>query len=56
MPVIGLVLIAVAAVINVLVLWLFRQRSATSIVATGLTVAATLFVGSFVIGEGLSGV
>jgi hypothetical protein len=55
MPVIGLVLVLMAAIVNVLTLWLGRQRSVWNIVATVLTVAATLFFGVFVIGEGLGG-
>ena len=55
MPIIGLVLVTLAAIVNVLTLWLGRQRSAMNIVATVLTVTATLFFGPFVIGEGLGG-
>jgi hypothetical protein len=55
MPVIGLVLTVVAAVVNVLAVGPGRQRSAVSIVAAGLTVGAALFFGFFVIGEGLGG-
>lgn len=53
MPIIGLVLTVMAAVDNVLVLWLARQRSLANILANVLTVSATLFLGFFVIGEGL---
>lgn len=55
MPVIGLVLTVIAAVVNVLAVWLGRQRSIMSLVAMFLTVMASLFFGLFVIGEGLSG-
>lgn len=55
MPVIGLALTAIAAVVNVLVVWRGGQRSGVSVVAAALTVAATLFLGFFVIGEGLGG-
>lgn len=55
MPIIGLVLVTLAAIVNVMTLWLGRQRSAMNILATFLTVAATLFFGLFVIGEGLGG-
>ena len=55
MPVIGLVLTVVAAIVNVLAVGPGRQRSAVSIVAAGLTVGATLFFGFFVIGEGVGG-
>jgi hypothetical protein len=55
MPVIGLALTAIAAVVNVLAVWRGGQRSGVSVVAATLTVAATLFFGFFVIGEGLGG-
>ena len=55
MPIIGLVLTVLAAVVNVLVLWLARQRSLANILATVLTVSAAVFFGFFVIGEGLGG-
>ena len=55
MPIIGLVLVTLAAIVNVLTLWLGRQRSVMNVVATVVTVAATLFFGVFVIGEGLGG-
>lgn len=55
MPVIGVALTAIAAVINVLVVWRGGQRSGVNVVAAALTVAATLFFGFFVIGEGLGG-
>lgn len=55
MPVIGLLLTVMAAVVNVLAVWRGQQRSVLSLVAMGLTVMASLFFGLFVIGEGLSG-
>lgn len=55
MPIIGLVLVSLAAIVNVLTLWLGSQRSASNILATVFTVSATLFFGFFVIGEGLGG-
>jgi hypothetical protein len=55
MPVIGLVLVTLAATANVMILWLGRQRSVLNIIATTLTVCATLFFGIFVIGEGIAG-
>ncbi|GAA3704646.1 hypothetical protein GCM10022399_21530 [Terrabacter ginsenosidimutans] len=55
MPVIGLVLVTVAAIVNVVALWAGRQRSTMNMVATTLTVTATLFFAFFVIGEGLGG-
>ncbi len=55
MPIIGLVLVMLAAIINVLTFWLGRQRSTLNTVAIVLTVSATVFFGVFVIGEGLGG-
>lgn len=55
MPIIGVVLTAVAAVINVIALWPARQRNVLTLIAVLLTVPATIFFGVFVIGEGLSG-
>ena len=55
MPIVGLALVALAAVVDVLVVWLGGQRSATNLVAAILTSGATLFLGFFVIGEGLGG-
>jgi hypothetical protein len=55
MPIIGLVLVVLAAIINVLTFWLGEQRSTLNRVAIVLTVAATVFFGVFVIGEGLGG-
>jgi hypothetical protein len=55
MPVIGVALTTIAAVVNVLVVWRGGQRSGVNVVAAALTVAATLFFGFFVIGEGLGG-
>lgn len=55
MPLIGLVLTAIGAVLSTIAVWR-GQRSVTNLIAMGLTVVATLFLGLFVIGEGLSGV
>ncbi len=55
MPIIGLVLVPLPAIVNALVLWLGRQRSAFNITATIVTAVATVFFGFFVIGEGLGG-
>lgn len=54
MPLLGLALTAVAAVLSCVAVWR-GQRSVTSLIAMGLTVMATLFFGLFVIGEGLGG-
>ena len=55
MPIIGAVLVTLAAVINVVTLWLGRQRSVMNVIFTILTVAAAVFFGSIVIGEGFGG-
>lgn len=55
MPIIGLVLVSLAAIVNVLTLRLGSQRSASNILAAVTTVAATLFFGLVVIGEGIGG-
>lgn len=55
MPVIGTVLIDAAAILNVLCVWLWRQRSVLNIIALGLTVPLALFSTFFVVGEGLGG-
>jgi len=56
MPIIGLVLVLLAAIINVAAFWLGKQRSILNTAAVVLTVGATVFFGTFVIGEGLGGV
>lgn len=55
MPAIGTVLIDAAAVTNVLVVWLRRERSVLNIVAAALTVPLALLFTLVVVGEGLSG-
>lgn len=42
-----------AAIVNVMTLWLGRRQSTMNVVATVITVAAALFIVGFVIGEGL---
>jgi len=56
MPAIGTVLTDIAAVVNVLAVWRWRERSVLNIIATILTVAIALFVTLMVVGEGISGV
>ena len=56
MPVIGTVLIDLAAVFNVMCVWPWRERSVLNIVAAVLTVPSALFFTFMVIGEGLAGV
>ncbi|MDO8308346.1 MAG: hypothetical protein Q7V58_08320 [Actinomycetota bacterium] len=55
MPIIGLAVTAVAATVNVLIVWPGSQRSAVNIVVMGHMVAALAFLGFFVIGEGIGG-
>jgi hypothetical protein len=55
MPIIGLVLTLIAAVINVLAVWPGKQRSVLNILGAVLTVGVTLFFGVFVIGDVLGG-
>jgi hypothetical protein len=56
MPVIGTVLIDLAAVFNALCIWHWRERSVLNIVAAVLTIPTALFFTFMVIGEGLAGV
>jgi len=56
MPAIGAVLIMVAAIVNVLALWIWKQRSVLNIVATVVTVPLALLFTLIVVGEGLAGV
>jgi quinol-cytochrome oxidoreductase complex cytochrome b subunit len=56
MPVIGMVLIDAAAVLNILAVWRQRERSIPVIIALCLTVPAATFFTLIVVGEGLSGV
>jgi hypothetical protein len=55
MPIIGLGLTLVAALVNVLVVWRARERSVLNILAMVFTLAAGAFFGAFLIGEGLAG-
>ncbi|TFD79867.1 hypothetical protein [Cryobacterium fucosi] len=50
MPAIGTVRIDAAAVLNVLCVWLWRERSVLNVIALGVTVPLALV---FVVGEGL---
>ena len=56
MPTIGASVAAVAAVVNVLAVWLWRQRSTVTIVSAAVIVAVAIFVGLMVVGEALAGV
>lgn len=56
MPVTGLALTVVAAVVNVAAVWRAGERSVLNLIAMFLTVAASMFFGLFVVGEWLSGV
>lgn len=55
MPLIGAVLIFIAAVLNPLALWVWKQKNVLNLIATVLTVGAALFLLPIVIGEGISG-
>jgi hypothetical protein len=55
MPAIGTVLILVAAVLNVLSVWLWKQRSVLNIVAMAVVSAAAIFFTFIVVGEGIAG-
>lgn len=55
MPLIGAVLLFVAAVLNPLALWVWKQRNVLTLIATILTVGAALFILPIVIGEGIGG-
>lgn len=56
MPLIGVVLLVTAAVLNAVALWPARQRNVLTLIATLITVPAALFFGAFLIGEGIAGV
>lgn len=55
MPIIGVALVLVSAIVNVLAVWIGKQRSVMNVLAMGLTVMATLGFGFIVIGEALGG-
>jgi hypothetical protein len=55
MPAIGTVLIDSAAVLNVLCVWRWRERSVMNIVAAALTVPTALLFTLIVVGESLGG-
>ena len=55
MPIIGVVLTLVAAVLNVLALTAWRQRNVLNLVAALLTAPAALVFLVFLVGEGLAG-
>lgn len=56
MPVIGMVLVDAAVVLNILAVWRRRERSIAVIIALCLTVPAAVFFTLMVVGEGLAGV
>jgi len=56
MPMIGVLLVDVAAVFNLLTVFRWKEGSVLNIVATVITVAAALFFTFVVVGELLSGV
>lgn len=56
MPAIGLVLTDLAAVVSVLCVWRWRERSVLNVVAVVIIIPVALFVTFMVVGEGLAGV
>lgn len=56
MPAIGAVLIMVAAIVNLLALWIWKQRCVLNIIATVVVVPLALLFTLTVVGEGLAGV
>lgn len=55
MPLIGAVLIVIAAVLNPLAVWVWKQKNVLNLIAAVLTVGAALFLLPIVIGEGIAG-
>ena len=55
MPAIGIVLLDAAAVLSVLCVWRWRERSVLNIVALALTLPMALLFTLIVVGEGLAG-
>ena len=55
MPATGVALIDAAAILNVLALWRWRERSLPNIVAAILAIPMALFFTFMVVGEGLAG-
>jgi hypothetical protein len=55
MPAIGTVSILVAAVLNVLSVWLWTQRSVLNIVAMAVVAPTALFFSFVVVGETIGG-
>lgn len=55
MPAVGLVLVLVAAVVDVLCLFVWRQRSVALWLLAALTVPFAVFATLMVVGEGLAG-
>jgi hypothetical protein len=55
MPIIGVVLIDIAAVFNALNVFVWKERSVLGIVAAAITIPAALFFTLMVVGEGLGG-
>ena len=54
-PAVGAVLLDAAALVNVLCIWRWRERSTLNILAAALTTPIALFITLFVVGEGLGG-
>lgn len=56
MPLIGTVLIDIAAVFNILCLWHWRERSALNIALAVLVIPVAVFFTIIVVGEGIAGI
>jgi hypothetical protein len=56
MPAIGTFLIDVAAILNVIVIRRYKERSILNIIAAALVIPMALFFTFFMVGEGLGGV
>ena len=55
MPAIGTILIVVAAIFNVLCVWLWKERSTLNILAAVVTIPAAIFLGVMVGGQMIGG-
>jgi hypothetical protein len=56
MPFIGVLVVAIAAIINLVTYVFLRQRSVANVITLSVTVCFTVFSATFLIGEGLAGV
>lgn len=56
MPFIGVLVVTIAAIINLVTYVFLRQRSVANVITLSVTVCFTVFSATFLIGEGLAGV